>query len=111
MGSERDDQSGAGPTGTGRDDPVETETEYLDLDHDGVPDAVQTTAMVEYHTEAGVDVVESIREVDSGIGPDGVPTTVTVSDAIAFETDHDGTPDAAEVIEVTVHPDTEPGSG
>ncbi len=86
----------------------EAETEYLDLDGDGVPDAVRTTETVEYETDSGAEVVEEVREVDAGIGADGVPTTVTVTDTVAIDADHDGVPDAAEVIEVTVHPDAPP---
>ena len=108
MGPGNDEQPGTGSLAAERGVPVETA--YLDLDDDGVPDAVQTTETLEYHTDDGADVVEEIRELDSDIGPDGVPTTVTVTDTVAIDTDHDGAPNAAEVITVTVHPDTAPGA-
>ena len=107
MEPEHNDELGTGSAVTGRG--VPTETKYLDLDDDGVPDAVQTTATVEYRTDSGAEVVEEIREVDSGIGPDGLPTTVTVTDAVAIDTDHDGAPNEAQVTAVTVHPDAAPG--
>jgi hypothetical protein len=36
---------------------IPLETEYLDLDHDGVPDAVQITEILEYDIRGGADVV------------------------------------------------------
>ena len=108
MGPRHDEQRGAGSPVA--DPGVPVETEYLDLDDYGVPDAVQTSQTFEYGTAGGADVVEAIRELDSGIGPDGVPTTVTVTDTVAIDTDHDGAPNAAEVVTVTVHPDAAPGA-
>jgi hypothetical protein len=96
----RDEQLRGESTGAG------AETEFLDLDGDGVPDAVQTTETIEYETEGGVEVVEEIRELDSDIGSDGIPKTVTVTDTVAVDTDQDGEVDEAEVLSVTVHPDT-----
>jgi len=48
--------------------------------------------------------IEEIRELDSGIGADGVATRVTVTDAVTIDTDHDGVPNAAEVTTVIMHP-------
>ncbi len=79
-------------------------TEYLDLDDDGVPDAVERRETRKYPNVDGADVVEEIRELDSGIGPDGIATTVTVTDAVTIDTDHDGVPNAAEVTTVIMHP-------
>jgi hypothetical protein len=81
-----------------------TKTEYLDLDNDGVLDAVQTSETRKYARADGADVVEETRELDSSIGLDGLPTTVTVTDAVTIDTDHDGAPNAAEVITVITHP-------
>jgi hypothetical protein len=85
---------------------IPVETEYLDLDDDGVPDAVQITETVQYE-RGGADLVEKIRELDTGIGADGVPTTVTVTDTVTIDTDHDGVPDATDVTTLTVHPAAE----
>ena len=104
MDPERTEQSGDESS----EPAIPVETEYLDLDHDGVLDAVQITETVEFETD-GAEVVEQIRELDAGIGADGVPTTVAVTDTVAIDTDHDGVPDAAEVTTVTVHPAGEPG--
>jgi hypothetical protein len=101
MGSERTDQSGGESSVAEPGIPVETE--YLDLDHDGVLDAVQITETVEFETD-GAEGVEQIRELDTGIGTDGASTTVTVTDTVTIDTDHDGVPDAIEVTTVTVHP-------
>ena len=69
-------------------------------------DAVQITETVEFET-GGADLVEKIRELDTGIGADGVPTTVTVTDTVTIDTDHDGVPDATDVTTLTVHPAAE----
>jgi hypothetical protein len=48
---------------------------YLDLDHDGVPDAVERSQTLEFDsTGDGVsDVVDVLRETDAEIGIDGTP--------------------------------------
>ncbi len=74
MRSGHDRQPGGDPPVSQPRIPVETE--HLDLDHDGVPDTVQITEILEYDTRGAIDVVEEIRELDTGIGADGVPTTV-----------------------------------
>jgi hypothetical protein len=104
MGSEPNEQPGGeSPVAQTR---IPVETEYLDLDDDGVPDAVQITETVQ-HESGGADLVEEIRELDTGIGPDGVPTTVTVTDTVTIDSDHDGVPNTAEVTSVTIHPAAE----
>ena len=105
MRSEHEQSGGESPA----EPDIPLETEYLDLDHDGVLDAVQITETLEFET-GGAELVEKIRELDAGIGTDGVPTTVTVTDTVTIETDHDGVPDAAEVTTVTVNPAGESGA-
>jgi hypothetical protein len=54
------------------------EVKYLDLDGDGVPDAV-VTREVHSHDVTGdghVDIVDSTTTIASGIGIDGVPSSV-----------------------------------
>ena len=60
--------------------PVEVETTYLDLDGDGVPDAVQTVEAIPVdRTGDGVtDAVGVVEEIASDIGDDGVPEHIDV---------------------------------
>jgi hypothetical protein len=60
--------------------PVEVTTTYLDLDGDGVIDAVQMVevAAVDVTGDGTADVVEVVEELAAGIGVDGVPDQVTV---------------------------------
>lgn len=65
------------------DGPVETR--YLDLDGDGVPDAVQTVKVVgvDLTGDGASDVVEIVEGVEADIGVDGVPQhVVVVEDAV-----------------------------
>lgn len=66
-------------------------TKYLDLDGDGVPDAVQITESVsiDVNGDGTPDVLEIVEELDTGIGIDGVPTHVEVHEAAAVEIDHE----------------------
>jgi hypothetical protein len=91
--SERRDTSGEPP---GR----RHETRYLDLDGDGVPDAVETTDRAVIHVDGrGVaDIVQETDEVDAEIDDDGVPHTVQVTERLAFATD--GTAAVAEFVSV-----------
>lgn len=75
--------------------PVST---YLDLDGDGVPDAVQTSQTVGYDTtrDGAADRVETMDEVASKIGIDGVPHHVELTQTIEADAD-DG---SLEVIDV-----------
>ena len=70
------------------------ETKFLDLDGDGVPDAVETTEVtVEVIDGAGhhVTKVEVVDEIDAEITIDGVPGTVEVTDTVLVEdVDEDG---------------------
>jgi hypothetical protein len=52
-----------------------TETEYLDLDGDGLPDAVRTVITL----ELGGDAVERVETLEWGIGDDGTPRAEFIS--------------------------------
>ena len=106
MGSDHSNQPDQA-SGAPSPDPA-ARTRYLDLDDDGVPDAVEQRETFEYETPAGAEVVEEIREVDAGINEEGVPATVTVTDTVLVDVDRDGAPDAAELTTITVHADPEP---
>ena len=96
-------QTNRGPV-IARDEPIETK--YLDLDDDGLPDAVRTTNTRNYDG-GGADVVRETGELDAGIGPDGVPTTVVLTETVLTGADHEGAPGSAEVTTLTVHPTAE----
>ena len=67
-------------------DPVEVV--YLDLDGDGVPDAVMTRAIRSHDVarDGRADIVDSTTTIASGIGVDGVPRSVeTRSERIVGE--------------------------
>jgi hypothetical protein len=71
------------------------EIRYLDLDGDGVPDAVETTDVEITESEGAghrATRVEVVTEVDADIDDDGVPGTVEVSDTVIVEdvTERDG---------------------
>jgi hypothetical protein len=66
----------------------EREIKYLDLDGDGVPDAVETTDVEVTEIEGAghhTTKVEVVTEVDADIDDDGVPGTVEVSDTVIVE--------------------------
>jgi hypothetical protein len=76
---------------------IRNETKFLDLDGDGVPDAVETTEVSVEVTDSGgrhVVAVEVVDEIDAEIGIDGVPGTVEVSDAVLVEDVGDADPSA-----------------
>jgi hypothetical protein len=75
-----------------------TETEYLDLDGDGVVDAVRTTSVTGYDVtgDGEIDVVETVEELAERIDVTGTPGHVLVTDTVDADFDHDG---AAEIIE------------
>jgi len=85
------------------------EPEYLDLDGDGVPDAVRTRRQAAYEV-GGAEVVETVEELDRDIGDDGRPGTIDVSDTLAVDSDHDGRADFVEVTEVEVRRDERDGA-
>jgi hypothetical protein len=73
---------------------VEVETTYLDLDGDGVPDAVQIVEAVgvDLTGDGRVDFIELVEEVASDIGVDGVPGSVDVVEHQEIELDHEQHP-------------------
>ena len=83
---------------------VADDTEYLDLDQDGVPDAVRTTRVTGYDVtgDGEVDVVETVQEVASAIDETGAPHHVVITDTVAVDLDHDGTDDYVDAVEVEV---------
>ncbi len=64
----------ASPTGA----TVPVVVEYLDLDHDGVPDAVRIRRAVPGEAADGVASTEMVEELSIAIGIDGVPGDVQV---------------------------------
>lgn len=65
------------------------EVEYLDLDGDGVPDAVQTieAAPIDLTGDGVCDGVELVEEIAAHIGIDGVPEQVVNIDDVAVSLD------------------------
>jgi hypothetical protein len=63
---------------------------YLDLDGDGVPDAVQMVERVSIDAsgDGHADVIELRQEIARGIGVDGIPEAVDVVDRTTIELDH-----------------------
>jgi len=88
------------PLGDGAAAPAETE--YLDLDGDGVPDAVRTTSTAEYDLADGPEIVETVEELDRDIDDDGRPRTIEWVDAISVDADRDGTPDLIDLTSLEV---------
>jgi hypothetical protein len=80
------------------------EAEYLDLDGDGVPDAVRTTSEASYQAD-GVDVVETVEELDRDIDDEGRPGEIDWTDTVVVDTDRDGAADLVEVTEIELRPD------
>ena len=81
-----------------------TETEYLDLDSDGVVDAVRTTKVTGYDVtgDGEIDVVEIVEELAEGIDVTGTPAHVVLTDAVEADFDHDGATDISEWVELDV---------
>jgi hypothetical protein len=72
-------------------DPIlDVETRYLDLDGDGVPDAVQIieTVSVDATGDGHPDFVELVEELVTDIGVDGKPGAVDVLGRAVIELDH-----------------------
>ena len=65
-----------------------TETKFLDLDDDGLLDAVETTewVAVDVDLDGTPDVVSAVAELDSAIGDDGVPERIETARVTAFRT-------------------------
>jgi hypothetical protein len=64
-----------GRTHTGR---VMQQIEYLDLDGDGLPDAVRTIETLGVEIDGVVQTIEQIETLEAQIGVDGVPRDVSV---------------------------------
>jgi hypothetical protein len=79
---------------------AEGETEYLDLDRDGLLDAVHRHSAVAYHLDG--DATEALDELAVGIGDDGVPAAIALTDAVALDVDGDGDVDVIEVTQSLV---------
>jgi hypothetical protein len=70
-------------TGDAEDAHHETIVRYLDLDGDGVPDAVEITeTRVLMTADLCAEAVQIIVELDTGIGDDGIPTHVETSERL-----------------------------
>ena len=87
-----------------------TETEYLDLDRDGVVDAVRTTRVTGYDVtgDGEIDIVETLEELAEGIDVAGTPGHVIVTDTVEADFDHDGTAEIIESVELEI--EQPPGS-
>jgi hypothetical protein len=81
-----------------------TQTEYLDLDSDGVVDAVRTTSVTGYDVtgDGEIDVVETVEELAEGIDVTGTPGHVVVTDTVEADFDHDGTAEIIESVELDI---------
>ena len=82
-------------------DPVpEIDVRFLDLDGDGVPDAVETRKTEPLHVGADgrPDVVREIDEIDSDIDDDGTVRSVHITETLGADLDHDGVAEVTEVI-------------
>jgi hypothetical protein len=66
---------------------IEVETKYLDLDGDGVPDAVETVEVIAVDStgDGATDTFEVVDEVASDIGIDGAPAHTDVVDTTTVE--------------------------
>jgi len=80
---------------------VPIETEFLDLDCDGVPDAVKTTSTiaVDISHDRRVDVVETTEEIASEIDINGVPHAIRVADTVEADLGHDGFAESVDSVE------------
>ena len=80
------------------------ETEYLDLDGDGVPDAVRTTRTVGFDSthDGRIDIVETTEELASGIDIAGMPRVIHVTDTVEADLDHDGFVEQIDSVEYDI---------
>jgi hypothetical protein len=70
-------------TGDAEDARHNTVVRYLDLDGDGLPDAVEITeTRVLLTADLRPEAVQTIVELDTGIGDDGVPRHVDTSETL-----------------------------
>jgi hypothetical protein len=71
----------------------EPDVEYLDLDGDGILDAVRITETRarRYAPDGREELVQVIVELDAGIGDDGVPATTERTETLEIQLgSHDG---------------------
>lgn len=82
-----------------RDEHREPDVEFLDLDGDGVPDAVRITrsSVLRWAPDGREEVVKVISELDAGIGVDGIAATVETTETLEI---HLGTDDGGAVADV-----------
>ena len=66
---------------------ADEELRYLDLDGDGVPDAVETTRITEIDVDGDgtPDIIEVSRERDVAIDDDGHPAAVERTETVAVD--------------------------
>jgi hypothetical protein len=74
------------PVEDGKGDEEQATTRYLDLDGDGVPDAVETVSIdVDCSSPGGAVTVEIVDEVDAEIDDDGTPHRVAIDRIVVSE--------------------------
>jgi hypothetical protein len=80
------------------------EVEYLDLDGDGVLDAVRTTCTRSFDMshDGGADLIETVERLTWGIDVDGFPEGIHVVDTLHADLDHDGFAEHVESTEFDV---------
>ncbi len=63
-----------------------TDTRFLDLDHDGLLDAVESTECVvaDLDLDGEPDIVSIVDELDTAIGDDGVPGRIETLSMLAL---------------------------
>jgi len=80
------------------------DVEYLDLDGDGVPDAVRTTCTRTFDMshDGSAELIETVEELAWGIEVDGLPEGIHVIDTLNADLDHDGVAEHVESTEFDV---------
>ena len=78
--------------------------EYLDLDGDGVPDAVRTTwtRSFDMAPDGRTGLTETVERLAWGIDVDGLPEGIHVVDTLHADLDHDGFAEHVESTEFDV---------
>jgi hypothetical protein len=78
------------------------DVEYLDLDGDGVPDAVRTTCTRSFDMSPDAVLIETIDRLAWGIDVDGLPEGIHVVDTLHTDLDNDGFAEHVESTEFEV---------